>query len=293
MCGAVCLILAWLSVAGAPGAQEGIVSAELSGRAGSHTVTTGETLSAIGSRYGVEWSTLVRDNGLDAPDVLDVDQVLRIDNRHVVPPAPFDTGILINVPQRMLFYFVGGRLLGAYPVAVGRIDWPTPQGAFQVTGLDRDPVWRVPPSIQEEMRREGRPVVQEVPPGPGNPLGAFRLRLSDPTYSIHGTDDPSSIYHFRSHGCIRLHPDDIAHLFGLVSVGTPVRIVYEPVLLAVLSDGSVFLEVHRDVYGVVPEPDSLAERLVREHVDEQLDSGVVTDVIQEAAGVARLIPVLP
>ena len=67
-------------------------------------------------------------------------------------------------------------------------------------------------------------------------------------YGIHGTIAPSSVYHFRSHGCIRLHPDDIAELFDRVSVGTPGRLIYQPVLLAVVDDGRILLEVHRDIY---------------------------------------------
>jgi L,D-transpeptidase ErfK/SrfK len=55
------------------------------------------------------------------------------------------------------------------------------------------------------------------------------------------------VYSAVTHGCIRLHPDDVAVLFGLVGVGTPGWSIYEPVLLAEDGDG-VFLEVHPDVY---------------------------------------------
>lgn len=285
------LILVWIWAEPTTAPQDSALSGQLTGGIISRTVQDGETLAAIGSRYGVDWPTLARDNALDSPDRLQAGRVLQIDNRHIVPKAPFDTGILVNVPQRMLFYFVDGRLLRAYPVAVGRVDWPTPTGAFRIVGRDANPTWLVPASVQEEMQREGRPVVREVPPGPGNPLGAFRLRLDDPAYSIHGTDAPGSIYQFLSHGCIRLHPDDIAELFELVRVGTPVRIIYQPVLLAVLPDGGVFLEVHPDVYGLAPEPARTLERLVRERGLETLDPVAAARMIEEAEGVAR--PVIP
>ncbi len=45
---------------------------------------------------------------------------------------------------------------------------------------------------------------------------------------MHGTNKPSSIGLRSSHGCIRMYPADIEELFSMVSVGTPVRIVYEP-----------------------------------------------------------------
>jgi lipoprotein-anchoring transpeptidase ErfK/SrfK len=54
-------------------------------------------------------------------------------------------------------------------------------------------------------------------------LGTHRLDLGD-GYGIHGTDDPASIGHSVSHGCVRLRNEDIATLFGIVAIGTPVYI---------------------------------------------------------------------
>ena len=56
------------------------------------------------------------------------------------------------------------------------------------------------------MRREDKVVLTQVPPGPENPLGKHWVGLSIPGIGIHGTLAPASIYHFQSHGCIRLHP---------------------------------------------------------------------------------------
>jgi L,D-transpeptidase ErfK/SrfK len=71
--------------------------------------------------------------------------------------------------------------------------------------------------------------------------------LSIPGIGIHATNAPASIFRAVSHGCIRVHPDDIAQLFGRVQVGASGQIIYEPVLLADVN-GNVYLEVHRDVY---------------------------------------------
>lgn len=54
-------------------------------------------------------------------------------------------------------------------------------------------------------------------------LGTHRLNLGD-GYALHGTDDPASIGKAVSHGCVRLRNEDIAHLYGIVPVGTPVFI---------------------------------------------------------------------
>lgn len=54
-------------------------------------------------------------------------------------------------------------------------------------------------------------------------LGTHRLNLGD-GYALHGTDDPMSVGKAVSHGCIRLRNEDIALLYGIVPVGTPVFI---------------------------------------------------------------------
>jgi hypothetical protein len=54
-------------------------------------------------------------------------------------------------------------------------------------------------------------------------LGTHRLVMGD-GYALHGTDDPDSIGRSVSHGCVRLRNEDIAQLYGIVDVGTPVYI---------------------------------------------------------------------
>ena len=95
------------------------------------------------------------------------------------------------------------------------------------------------------------------------------------------------MFHFQSHGCIRMHPDDIAEIFPRVSIGTPGRIIYQPVLLACLEDGRLFLEVHRDVYERKPDPQLAVERLAQERgVAAQLDWGKVQEVLLRKTGLA-------
>src|SRR5713101_4858235 len=134
----------------------------------------------------------------------------------------------------MLFFFDSGKLVSSYPVAVGRPTWRTRLGSFTVTSREENPIWRVPRSIQIEMASEGEEVRTVVLPGPDNPLGRYALHLSIAGYLIHGTIAPRSIYTFQTHGCIRLHPDDIASLYPQIAVGEAGEIEYEPSLLAVL-----------------------------------------------------------
>lgn len=230
---------------------------------------------------------LARENGLAYNAVLRPGRKLLVDNRHIAPGRLHD-GILINLPQRMLFLFKGGALAAAYPVGLGKPSWPTPTGRFAIAELRVNKPWLVPKSIQEEMRREGKAVLSEVPPGPDNPLGKHWLGLSMPGYGIHGTIAPASIFHFQSHGCIRLHPDDVAKLYGQVHAGTRGKLVYRPVMLALLPDGRIFLEVHRDTYRRGIDPLGTVRNLARAYgIEPRVDWRRVNEVIRRGEGLAR------
>ncbi len=248
-----------------------------------------DTLTSISARFGESLGAIVRANAIDPRKPIFPGQCLRIDNRHVVP-ATLQDGILVNIPQRMLFFFSGDALAAAYPVGLGRPTWPTPTGPFHVVEMRQDPTWHVPVSIQQEMRRTGKPVLIEVPPGPDNPLGRYWMGLSIDGYGIHGTNAPPSVYHFQSHGCIRLHPDDAQWLFSRVHIGTPGELIYSPVLLASLPDGQILLEVDPDIYRRRID----ASRTVRDLADRngltaRIDWQRAMQVIRSGEGVATRI----
>lgn len=263
------------------------LSRQVAGGTFEYTIRPGDFLIAIGARFGVPPELLAKQNAIPWDATIYPGQRLRIDNPHIVPVA-LDDGVVINIPQRMLFDFDAGRLVAAYPVGLGKPSWPTPRGEFQVVSRVKNKPWLVPKSIQEEMRLEGKVVLTEVPPGPDNPLGAHWLGLSIWGYGIHGTIAPSSVYHFRSHGCIRLHPDDIAELFERAEVGTSGVLVYQPVLLAVTGDGRILLEVHQDIYekGIDPRK-TVREMAEANGLDRALDWSRVDAVIAAQEGLAR------
>src|SRR5665213_1439400 len=55
------------------------------------------------------------------------------------------------------------------------------------------------------------------------------MRLGWRSYLLHGTNKPFGVGRNVSHGCVRLYPEDIDHLFHEVSVGTSVRVVNQEV----------------------------------------------------------------
>ena len=257
-------------------------------------VRPGDTLRNVSARFGLEVAALARENSMRTDARLAAGQVLRIDNRHIVPTATDSVELVVNVPQRMLFHRGADSLTLGYPIAVGRPSWPTPTGDFTVTVLERHPTWEVPRSILEESRRAGRIQPPVVPPGPNNPLGDFWIGLSLAGIGIHATNAPASIFQTASHGCIRVHPDDIAQLFNRVQVGTSGRIIYEPVLLAVVGE-DVYLEVHRDVYRRTGAGAGAVARTLAAAggVSERVDWVAADAVAAAADGLARIVTASP
>ncbi|MEO6421789.1 MAG: L,D-transpeptidase family protein [Candidatus Nitrotoga sp.] len=252
-----------------------------------YAVQRGDSLTRISARFGIEISALARMNGIKKDALLQLDQLLQVDNRHIIPELLTD-GLLINLPQRMLYYFQADKLMAHYPVGLGRPNWQTPTGNFNVINLQENKTWYLPKSIQEELRREGKVVITQMPPGPENPLGKHWIGLSLPAIGIHGTIAPASTYRFLSHGCIRLHPDDIATLFEQLRENLPGKIIYAPVLLVRLKGGSIFLEVNRDTYKKSIDPITIVENLAKtQGISELLDWDKVKAVLLLKEGLAR------
>jgi len=252
-------------------------------------VAEGNSFRRIGSRFGVSPRILARDNGKQVTDQLHAGDVIHIDNRHIVPLERANL-IEVNLPQRMLFHFEDWRVTGAYPVANGQPSkqWSTPIGAFKVIQMREDPTWRVPASIQREEEAEGKVVENEVEPGPDNPLGKYWIGLSMPIVGIHGTNHPITVYSYRTHGCVRLHPDDIEALFNAVDLNDRGEIVYLPLMLARLDDGRIFLESQKDIYGKgtggIAAVKALAEAT---GIGSLIDWTRAGDVVRDEDGIAR------
>jgi L,D-transpeptidase ErfK/SrfK len=130
-----------------------------------------------------------------------------------------------------------------FPISVGRMDWATPLGRSSVVKKVRNPSWYPPQSVRDEWAADGRELGTRVPPGPDNPLGQYAMRLSIPGYLIHGTNRPAGVGMRVTHGCIRMFPEDIEHLYPNVPVNTRVEIVNQPFKLGWSGD-DLYLEVH-------------------------------------------------
>jgi lipoprotein-anchoring transpeptidase ErfK/SrfK len=126
--------------------------------------------------------------------------------------------IVIRTSERRLYLFLGSGQAIRYPVGVGRAgkQW---SGTTMISGKYQRPAWSPP----AEVRRD-KPHLPDVIAGgsPHNPMGVAAMTLAGGEYAIHGTNQPSSIGHFVSYGCIRMFNEDITDLYGRVGIGTTV-----------------------------------------------------------------------
>jgi L,D-transpeptidase ErfK/SrfK len=273
-----------------------ITSDRLIGTASTYFVVKGDNIQLVAAKLGVSQLQLIRKNKLDQKAYLKIGQKLKYNNRKIVPQR-MKNGIVVNIPDRTLYFFKQGKLAVSLPVALGvpvksdKYDWKTPTGKFRITAKMKDPTWHVPPSIQSEMEDQGREAIASIPPGPANPLGRYAIMTSIPGILIHSTTKPWSIYSFASHGCIRVYPDHMEEFFKAVTVNTLGEIIYMPVKLAITEEGRVFLEVHRDVYGKSSSGlASEARRLIeKQNLSGRVDWHKVEAIVRHTAGIAEEI----
>ncbi len=204
-----------------------------------------EDLHKIGRRFDIGYYEMVEANRQLAqqPSLAEGTSVV-IPSRFILPPGE-RKGLVINLAEMRLYYYPPTtNTVITYPLGIGRLDWETPLGMTEVVAKTANPTWRVPASIKAYNKENGIELPDVVPPGPKNPLGKFAFRLKLPGYLIHGTNHPSGVGMRSSSGCLRLFPEDIAALFKLMPVGTPVRIINEPYKLG-WYDNQLHLEAHQ------------------------------------------------
>ena len=122
-----------------------------------------------------------------------------------------DDRFVIDLSERTLTYYQGGKEILTTPVAVGSKRNPTPVGEFFVTDnvtlANPDSPWG-PHAFGLSARSE---TITEYNGGDG-------------IIGIHGTNRPGSIGNAASLGCVRLPNEVITRLHEMVPIGTPVQI---------------------------------------------------------------------
>ena len=259
-----------------------------------------DTLLDFARQYSLGYDEIVRANpGVDMWLPGEGTQIF-LPGRRILPPGPHE-GVVVSLPEHRLYYFPkatqnGRRVVITYPVSIGKLGRNTPLGQTRVIDKIIHPSWYPPASIRKEHAEAGDPLPAVVGPGPDNPLGDYKIRLGfgNGTYEIHGTNNPTAVGLAITHGCIRMYPEDVATLFPLLPVGTPVRLINVPVKVAWIN-GELLLEAHPPVNAqgdsFEPDVDRFSD-LLRAAVGETtvaIDWGYAREVLQKADGVIATV----
>ncbi|MET0877766.1 MAG: L,D-transpeptidase family protein [Tardiphaga sp.] len=114
-------------------------------------------------------------------------------------------------------------LVAFYPASVGSEEKPTPSGMLKVTSVHGNPTYRYDPKYKFKGVESTKPFT--IKGGPNNPVGSTWIGLSEKSYGIHGTSDPSRVSKSDSHGCVRLTNWDVARLGESVKKGVEVQFI--------------------------------------------------------------------
>lgn len=128
--------------------------------------------------------------------------------------------LVIDTPNHFLYLVEPGGKAMRYGIGVGRPGF-TWSGVHTVSAKKEWPDW-VPP---KEMLERQPYLPHFMPGGPNNPLGARAMYLGSTLYRIHGSNEPWTIGHNVSSGCIRLRNSDIIDLYSRVKIGAKVVVL--------------------------------------------------------------------
>jgi len=116
-----------------------------------------------------------------------------------------------NLQGRMLVAQRADSTLRTFAIAVGEDGYPTPTGRFNIRKIVWNPSWKPPPGADWAKGKTAKD-----PGDPGNPMKVVKIFFREPDYYIHGTDDVKSLGAAASHGCLRMHPQEVADLAKLI-----------------------------------------------------------------------------
>jgi len=143
--------------------------------------------------------------------------------------------VVVKKHSRRLELYRRGGLVGAFPVVLGaRPDGPkryegdmrTPEGVYRVTGKRVHGRWTYFIEIDYPNEADLRAYESEAAAG-RIPLFARQLPGVGGRVGIHGNDRPrdQASGHDWTKGCIAMRNEDVAVLYDLVDVGTPVVVL--------------------------------------------------------------------
>lgn len=253
-----------------------------------YEVKKGDRLAVLAQKRALRLQVLAGQNNIKNPQAaLKPGTVLNLSHSYILPNE-VSHGLVVNLAELAVYHFHQGNFQRRYPLAAGKRNWETPTGNYKILNKIKNPTWRIPESIVEEMGYNSRDYTYEVPPGPDNPLGAYWMATSARGVGLHATTAPWSIGRYVSHGCLRMLPEHIEELFPQVEVGMPIKIIYQPIKVALTADNRVFIQVHGDYYQQVPNKFKEVEALLQKNqLADLVDWSRVKQVVKAQEGIAR------
>jgi lipoprotein-anchoring transpeptidase ErfK/SrfK len=167
-----------------------------------YTIQAGDALGKLAQKYGTTIELIRKANNITGDKI-------RIGDRLRIYQGKF--AVEVSKTANTLTVTDSGKFFKRYRVGTGQFA-KTPVGEFKITSRIENPPW---------YRGDGK----TIPFGdPENILGTHWLGLNAPGYGIHGTWDTNSIGKQASAGCVRLLNDEVAELYIMLPIGTPVTI---------------------------------------------------------------------
>ena len=136
--------------------------------------------------------------------------------------------VVVDTPARRLYFVMGGGRAMRYGVGVGRQGLALKGDAY-VGRKGEWPTWTPTPNMIRREPEKNRKYAGGMAGGLNNPLGARAMYLyrggNDTMFRLHGTNQPQSIGHAMSSGCIRMLNHDVIDLYERVPVGARVVVL--------------------------------------------------------------------
>jgi len=216
----------------------------LIGEKTTHKAIKGDFFQALAENYNVGFFALLAANPNVDPFLPPPDKNIVIPKQMLLPYGKRE-GIVINLAEMRLYYYPQGeKLVYVFPVGIGRQGLETPHVTSVIGDKRKDPIWRPTIAMRERYFAEhGKEMVKEVAAGPNNPFGKYALRIGTSEYLLHGTNKRFGIGMRASSGCIRMYAHDIEWLYNNIAVGTPIRILEQPIKMSYEPEGKM-LELH-------------------------------------------------
>lgn len=172
--------------------------------AGTHSITSGQTILAVAQRYKITVDLLCAINNIADPNRINAGTRLKVIH------GPFDA--VIYKSQHRLDVYLQDTYVRSLSVGLGT-NGGTPLGRWTIRNKLLNPDWTDPRNGQHYLGDD-----------PDNPIGERWIGLDCLSgdclgrggFGIHGTIDPNSIGTNMSMGCVRLAPDDVVLLYDLL-----------------------------------------------------------------------------